>query len=165
MILMKNIIIREYKYSDFLPVTKLTQEKESYIEELDDMNRLDLKDDFGKVHVENLLNKTRDNGAVYVAEDKNKVIGCIFISIENRDEEQDLATYPETSGRVENLVIEENYRDHGIGSMLLDEAENFLKKKGCTYSRLEVFDPNTRAHELYERHGYQNRVEDMIKKL
>jgi ribosomal protein S18 acetylase RimI-like enzyme len=47
----------------------------------------------------------------------------------------------------------------------MEKMEEYFRKKGCTASRVEVFEPNMRAHNLYRKLGHLDRVIFMIKTL
>ena len=50
------------------------------------------------------------------------------------------------------LWVEEQYRRHGLGSMLIRTAENAAREKGCYYLCLGTLD--FMARPLYEKHGF-----------
>ncbi len=62
-----------------------------------------------------------------------------------------------SSGRadIEGLVVEDEYRSHGIGAMLVDAAEAWARRRGCTTLRLLTNVVRERAHEFYRRLGYE----------
>ena len=51
------------------------------------------------------------------------------------------------------LWVDERYRRHGLGSMLIRAAEGAAKERGCTYMCLGTMDYMARP--LYEKHGYR----------
>lgn len=51
------------------------------------------------------------------------------------------------------LWVEEQYRRHGLGSMLIRAAENAAREKGCYYLCLGTLD--FMARPLYEKHGFK----------
>lgn len=51
------------------------------------------------------------------------------------------------------LWADENYRHHGLGSMLIRAAENAAREKGCYYLCLGTADYMARP--LYEKHGFR----------
>lgn len=52
-----------------------------------------------------------------------------------------------------HLFIEENYRNNGIGSLLLANTEENAKKLGCSIIRLNTF--NLLSHSFYLKNGYR----------
>ena len=57
--------------------------------------------------------------------------------------------------RLYSLAIGRRARGRGIGSALLEAAEQHARRKGCTRLRLEVRRDNKTARRLYERRGYR----------
>jgi ribosomal protein S18 acetylase RimI-like enzyme len=43
--------------------------------------------------------------------------------------------------------------------------ERYFRQNGCDVSRVEVFEPNVKAHAFYQKLGYHDRMFDMIKKM
>lgn len=54
---------------------------------------------------------------------------------------------------VETLWIEPNYRKYGYGRLLMNDAEQIARSKGCTQIELNTF--NFQAPEFYKRLGYE----------
>ncbi len=52
------------------------------------------------------------------------------------------------------MALDEAHRGKGIGSRLLEEAERSCRRLGLQKLSLIVFEQNTRARRLYQRHGY-----------
>ena len=67
------------------------------------------------------------------------------------------AEHPPFSGRadLEGLVVEDEYRANGIGEMLLDAAQAWASRRGCTALRLLSNVTRERAHRFYRRLGYE----------
>lgn len=53
------------------------------------------------------------------------------------------------------IAIRKNYRNKGIGSTLMDKAEEYAKNCNVRRMELEVLGKNKRAIELYKRRGYE----------
>ena len=58
-------------------------------------------------------------------------------------------------GYINNLAVKENYRNAGIGSLLLDRAVTFSKVKNLGFLSLEVRKSNVAAISLYEKLGFK----------
>jgi GNAT superfamily N-acetyltransferase len=52
------------------------------------------------------------------------------------------------------IAIREKYRGKGIGSMLMERAEEYARSHGSRRMELEVFGKNTGAINLYTKRGY-----------
>ena len=54
---------------------------------------------------------------------------------------------------IEYLYVSDDLRRQGIGSKILEMAENESRNRGCKYSFVDTF--NFQAPEFYEKHGYK----------
>lgn len=59
------------------------------------------------------------------------------------------------AGNLHQFDVVEGLRGHGIGSQLLQEAEQRIRDHGCTRVTLGVEETNLDAIRLYERRGYE----------
>ncbi|BAB67176.1 ribosomal protein S18-alanine N-acetyltransferase [Sulfurisphaera tokodaii] len=57
-------------------------------------------------------------------------------------------------GHVVSIAVKKDYREKGIGSLLLKELEKRFKEYKCTHSYLEVNFKNKTAIEFYHKLGY-----------
>lgn len=55
---------------------------------------------------------------------------------------------------IKNINIIKNSKEAGIGSKLIEKAEEYFKDNGCKISELHVFKDNDMAKSFYEKHGY-----------
>ena len=58
-------------------------------------------------------------------------------------------------GLVYHLAVDANYRENGIGSILMEEVEKRLREKGCIKSYLLVTTENESAMRFYKQRGWQ----------
>lgn len=56
---------------------------------------------------------------------------------------------------ITNIVTKKSYRNHGIGTKLLEHLIKIAKEKNLTCLTLEVNENNTSAISLYEKHHFQ----------
>ena len=54
---------------------------------------------------------------------------------------------------IEYLYVSDDLRGQGIGSKILETAENESRNRGCKYSFVDPF--NVQATKFYEKHGYK----------
>jgi GNAT superfamily N-acetyltransferase len=88
--------------------------------------------------------------AVFVAEaSKDGVIGWLHVSKEPLLES-------EIRAEVNGLVVAEGQRSLGAGAQLLAAAEDWARKHGCKGMSVRSNVIRERAHEFYERHGYEH---------
>ncbi len=61
---------------------------------------------------------------------------------------------PQTNIYLQDLVVNGDYRNRGIGTMLLNEAKKFGLEKGADFFRTQVFPMNKAGLRFYERNGF-----------
>jgi ribosomal protein S18 acetylase RimI-like enzyme len=88
-----------------------------------------------------------------------RVVGVLFVSTR--------ADY--FTGRphahVEVLALDPGSQGQGLGRQLMEEAERWARGMAYGAITLNVFDGNTRALTLYERHGYRTETRHLWKAL
>jgi len=85
-----------------------------------------------------------------VARRDGEVVGFVMFTLETGRYEQDV-----TTGLVENLYVEPSARREGIGTALLEAAEQRLADGGATVVQLEAMADNDAARQFYAARGYQ----------
>ena len=78
------------------------------------------------------------------------------IYLENEEGNLVAGMVAETFGNwleIEYLYVSDDLRGQGIGSKILEMAENESRNRGCKYSFVDTF--NFQAPEFYEKHGYK----------
>ena len=88
-------------------------------------------------------------GFVLVALEKNQrpvgiALGCAFLGVEHGG----------TSGWIEELYVLPEFRERGIGSLLVAEFIRVASALGWRAIDLEIDSGHRRAVSLYERHGF-----------
>lgn len=56
---------------------------------------------------------------------------------------------------VDNLVVSEDHRSSGIGSLLVKHLEELAKERDCKVMVLDSYASNTASHRLYYRLGFE----------
>ena len=94
--------------------------------------------------------KPASQHAVFVADSaKDGVIGWVHVSREPLLE-------VEIRAEVNGLVVAEGQRSLGAGAKLLAAAEEWARKHGCKSMSVRSNVIRERAHQFYERHGYEH---------
>jgi ribosomal-protein-alanine N-acetyltransferase len=88
------------------------------------------------------------SGIVLLAEEKGTVNGFI-IADKLRPRRASRAM-----GRIITIDVAPNAQNRGVGGLLLAEAEEELKRRGCAHVALEVAIDNGSALRFYKKHGY-----------
>lgn len=83
---------------------------------------------------------------IFLAFDEKKVIGYVSIVFPK---------FKKLQGNAYLIIaIRKKYRGMGIGSLLMQKAEEYAKDKKVRRMELEVFGSNLNAIELYKKRGY-----------
>jgi len=68
-------------------------------------------------------------------------------------------------GRITILVVAKDAQDHGIGRMLVEQAEQWCRTRGCRIVEVTSNDRRTAAHAFYRHMGYERTSLRFMKKL
>lgn len=99
-------------------------------------------------HVERQIGRINDERTVFVAVvPRAGVVGWIGVALRE-------AVIDSARADIEGLVVEDEYRGNGIGQLLVEAAETWARRRGCTSMRLVSNVVRERAHEFYKRLGY-----------
>jgi len=63
---------------------------------------------------------------------------------------------------VMGLIVDQNHRSRGLGSMLMTAGEDWARAKGCSRLRLRTNLIRAGAHRFYERLGYSTVKEQRV---
>jgi ribosomal protein S18 acetylase RimI-like enzyme len=85
----------------------------------------------------------RDPDLFMVAETAGRLVGTIIGGFDGR------------RGMIYHLAVEAAFRQHGVGSLLMDEVERRLKAKGCLKCYLMVAIDNDSAMRFYETRHWE----------
>jgi ribosomal protein S18 acetylase RimI-like enzyme len=66
---------------------------------------------------------------------------------------------------LDNVVVDGAYRSAGIGKIMSEEMEKIALAQNCSVMMLDAYIPNEKAHQFYERLGFEKRGYHFIKKL
>jgi len=129
-------------------IRKIKQEDYSYIADI-------IRNDLGYCNSSDIdvavrLNKIKDqsNYITFIAEYANKVVG--FIGLIRGIAYEINGEYV----RVAALATKQEFQNMGIGSKLLEEAENYARKINAETIVLNSGIQRIQAHEFYEKRGY-----------
>lgn len=92
-----------------------------------------------------------------LAESDDHLVGQIFIQLATRST---FSTRGIDSGYLYAFRVKPSYRNRGVGSRLLLEAERNLSNRGFRRAVISVAKENERARRLYERWGYSVFTDD-----
>jgi len=92
----------------------------------------------------------RSPEGTFVVEEDGRIIGFVCA-----DPEWEIAE-SSRGGAIHEIVVDPGYRGRGIGRMLMEHAENYLRSKGVDVVELWVGRDNP-ARFFYEKLGYQEK--------
>jgi ribosomal protein S18 acetylase RimI-like enzyme len=122
----------------------------------DDLSALEWNGEF--IHFRRLYeniyqNASQGRALMWVVDiPENGIIGQLFVQLESGRRELADGSH---RAYLYGFRIQAAYRDHGVGSLLLERAEEDLIKRRYKWATLNVGRHNLNALRFYERHGYQ----------
>jgi len=141
------IIIRECKIQDYADVVLLNKNEMGYDYPAEDT----------KIKLEQLIKNS--NHKIYVAMVSDKVVG--YIHAHNHD-----LLYAPHLKNIMGIAVSPDYRESGIGKMLLYEVEKWARDTGACGVRLVSGASRTGAHAFYTACGYiDNKEQKNFKKM
>lgn len=118
--------------------------KKATLENLEDIFKIEESVFAHPWSLESLKNLMEDeNSVAFVAVD-NEVI-CGYCGVNTILDE----------GYITNVAVLENYRNQGIGRMLVNALLDFAKERGLAFLTLEVRKSNTPAINLYSKNSFE----------
>jgi GNAT superfamily N-acetyltransferase len=102
---------------------------------------------------------------IYVAVENSNVLGFIAGIVEEVNGVDKLTVNLSKFGRVEELCVTDKIRSNGVGTLLMNKMEDYLKSKDCNYIYIDVFGPNIGAQNFYNKKGYNLRNVEVMKKI
>lgn len=104
--------------------------------------------------------KKKDN-YILVACHEDKIVGFIEFFIKKNEGYFKIKKY----GYLNSAATHEDYRGKGIAKALTDEALKFLKKRGITYVRTNVYNVNKIAMKTWMNLSFKPQSTFLIKKI
>jgi ribosomal protein S18 acetylase RimI-like enzyme len=72
---------------------------------------------------------------------------------------------PAPLGRITTMVVDKEAQDQGIGRLLVQAAEEWIRKRGCMLIEVTSADGRSGAHAFYRHLGYERTGIRFAKKL
>lgn len=151
---LNKIIVRKAKYSDSNDVLRLIKQLEP---ELTNKDLKKVREIFKAIiEKESYLNKV---AILRNKENREKIIG--FISLVFNLAIHDLGLV----ATINEIVIDENYRNKKFGSILLENAIGDAESCGCTEIEVASSLDRKTAHQFYKKHGFEEVGKFFSKKI
>ncbi len=114
-----------------------------------------------KVDLEEIRNDICGFDYFYVVTSNNKVIG--YMKGRYKNIEESLFVKERNMIMLTDLIIKEEYRNHGIGKKMLDFIEEEARLKNISSIEIPLYSFNDKAKGFYSKNGYNPYVERELK--
>ena len=159
-------MIVEYDSKFDKQIKDLLVELQNYLIDIDDWHTQimlpEYREKYFKMDIEKVKNQ---DGKIYLEIENNTVNGLIIGVVEEKDDIDKLTNDCAKTGSVIELIVKNNIRGNGIGKNLLEKLEEYFKSINCKRINIEVFGPNKKGLNFYEKNDYVVRDYIVSKKL
>ena len=153
------IIEYNSKYDE--QIKDLLVELQNYLIDIDDWHTQVMLPEYREENFQMDMRKVNNQeGKIFLAIENALIVGLIMGIVEEKDEIDKLTNDCAKTGSVIELIVKNDIRGSGIGKTLLEQMEKYFKNINCKRINIEVFGPNKRGLNFYEKNDYI--VRDMI---
>lgn len=147
------IIEYDSKYDE--QIKDLLVELQNYLIDIDDWHTQVMLPEYRENIFKMDMDKVRkQNGKIYLSLENNIVIGLVIGIVEEKDEIDKITNDCARTGSILELIVKNNIRGNGIGKSLLEKMEEYFKSINCKRINIEVFGPNIKGLNFYEKNDY-----------
>ena len=147
-------------------IKNLLVELQNYLIDIDDWHTQVMIPEYRENIFKLDMNKVKkQNEKIYLSIENGIVNGLIIGIVEEKDEIDKLTNDCAKTDSVLELVVKSNIRGNGIGKSLLDKIEEYFRSIYCKRINIEVFGPNKKGLNFYEKNDYIIRDAIVSKRL
>ena len=147
------IVEYDSKYDE--QIKDLLVELQNYLIDIDDWHTQIMLPEYREKYFKMDIDKVKNqNGKIYLEVENNTVNGLIMGVVEEKDDIDKLTNDCAKTGSVIELIVKNNIRGNGIGKNLLEKLEKYFKSINCKRINIEVFGPNKKGLNFYEKNDY-----------
>ena len=158
------IVEYDSKYDE--QIKDLLVELQNYLIDIDNWHTQIMLPEYREKYFKMDIDKVKNqNGKIYLEVENNTVNGLIMGVVEEKDDIDKLTNDCAKIGSVIELIVKNNIRGNGIGKNLLEKLEEYFKTINCKRINIEVFGPNKKGLNFYEKNDYVVRDYVVSKKL
>jgi GNAT superfamily N-acetyltransferase len=104
-----------------------------------------------------------DDSIIFLAIANDQAVG--FAEVYYREDESNPLRVAWRYGDLQSLMVDEKYRKHGIGRLLVETSEKWAKDKGAAEMRLDIWEFDQGPLHFYENIGYHTLRRKMFRNL
>ncbi len=93
-----------------------------------------------------------ETGVCFVAEVDETIAGYLVGAMH----EETVAYRPVVVAELENMLVDEQYRGFGLGSLLVEFFKSWARQNGAEAIQVSAYAGNTRAQHFYRKHGFSD---------
>lgn len=146
---MENIVIRKANITDINAIQELNHKLfELEYKNFDDTLKVgwSLGKD-GEEYFTSMIN----NDIVFVAEYEDKIVGYLAGNICEQ-----ISYITESFAELDNICINEIYRNMGVGTLLIDEFKKYCKNQNIENIKVTASAKNSKAIQFYLKNGFED---------
>lgn len=158
------IVEYDSKYDE--QIKDLLVELQNYLIDIDNWHTQIITPEYREKYFKMDMEKVKNqDGKIYLEVENNTVNGLIMGVVEEKDDIDRLTNDCAKTGSVIELIVKNNIRGNGIGKNLLEKLEEYFKSINCKRINIEIFGPNKKGLNFYEKNDYVIRDYIVSKKL
>jgi ribosomal protein S18 acetylase RimI-like enzyme len=159
----EGVTIRDFRVGDEAGLIAVLRDLHRHENQIYDRSRP--ADTMGEWYIDHLKQETgKSQGRILVAEGPDGILGyASFHAVVSSEDDKD--EIPHSYSYVGDLGVLASCRSQGIGGTLLDACEALARQAGQRWLRLSVLAANERARAFYRRHGLQEHLITLEKRL
>ena len=158
------IVEYDSKYDE--QIKDLLVELQNYLIDIDNWHTQIITPEYREKYFKMDMEKVKNqDGKIYLEVENNTVNGLVMGVGEEKDDIDKLTNDCAKTGSVIELIVKNNIRGNGIGKNLLEKLEEYFKSINCKRINIEVFGPNKKGLNFYEKNDYVIRDYIVSKKL
>lgn len=159
-------MIVEYNSKYDEQIKDLLVELQNYLIDIDGWHTQIMLPEYREKYFKMDMDKVKNqDGKIYLEVENNTVNGLIMGVVEEKDDIDRLTNDCAKTGSVIELIVKNNIRGNGIGKNLLEKLEEYFRSINCKRINIEVFGPNKKGLNFYEKNDYVIRDYIVSKKL
>lgn len=103
------------------------------------------------------------DSAIFVAEAAHQLIG--FAEVYVRQDESNPLRTSYRHGHLQSLMVKEAFRGQGVGTKLLEAAQQWARERGATEMRVETWEFEEGPLRFYEKNDYRTLRRTLVRAL